>query len=91
MQLGCTGSAYHGLRIRMDSAVRLGAFDIGGVQPINGHLYNVIPASGADEKPDSSPGYCRLYELGSTGSAYHRLHIRMDSAGRLCAFDIGGL
>ena len=31
----------------MDSAVRLGAFDIGGVQPINGHLYNVIPASPA--------------------------------------------
>ena len=31
----------------MDSAVRLGAFDIGGVQPINGHLYNAIPASSA--------------------------------------------
>ena len=30
-------------------------------------------------------------QLESTGSAYHRLHIRMYSAGRLCAFDIGGL
>jgi len=31
----------------MDLALRLGAFDIGGLQPINSNLYNVIPASPA--------------------------------------------
>ena len=43
-KLGSTGSAYHRPRTWMGSAGRPCADDIGGPQPLNGHLYNLIIA-----------------------------------------------
>ena len=46
-EFGSIGGAYHRQRTWMDSAGRLCAFDIGGPQPMNGHLYNLVGASPA--------------------------------------------
>jgi len=53
----------------MDSAVRIGAFDIGGPQQTNDHLYiyNVIPTlPGVDEKPARvrTDVYVCLFDIG---------------------------
>ena len=89
--LGSIGSAYHRRRTWMDSAGRLCADGIGGLLPQNGHLSNLIGASPAwTISPTRHPDNCRLYELGSVGSAYHGLPILINSSGHICADVIGG-
>ena len=75
----------------MDSAGRLSAVGIGGLQPQNGHLYNLIGGRRRGREARLATRILAPLQLVSIGSAYHRLHIRMVSAGHLSAFDIGGL
>ena len=75
----------------MGSSGRPRAVARGGLQPLNGQLYQFIVAPrrlGLEATP--TVGYCHLYKLGSIGSAYHRPRTWMGSAGRPCAVDIGG-
>ncbi|EJK55776.1 hypothetical protein THAOC_24451, partial [Thalassiosira oceanica] len=74
----------------MDSAGRLSAVGIGGLQPQNGLLSNVICSPPAwTRSPTCHQDKCRLYELGSIGSAYFGLPILINSSGHQCAVDIG--
>ena len=64
---------------------------LGGLQPLNGQLYqHTVAPRRLGLEATSTTGYCHLYKLGSIGSAYWRFLMLIYPAGHLCAVVIDG-